>query len=117
MPLHGASVGMRAPHADICETAEAWLIDIEVPGVAAENISLRFEPGQIVCEGRRESRSLSCDCRCHAVEIETGLFRRIVAIPSEIDGAEISAHLELGVLHVRVSKSVRQNISRRIEVR
>ena len=116
MPM-GAAVGIRAPHADVCETADAFLIDIEVPGVLLENISLRFEPGQLVCEGRRESRSLSCDCRCHAVEIETGLFRRTVALPPEIDGTDISAQLELGVLHIRVPKALRQPISHRIEVR
>lgn len=108
--------GVRVPHADVCETADAWFIEIDVPGVAAQDLQLRFEPGQIVCEGKRESRSMNCECRCHAVEIETGTFRRAIPLPAEIDGDAIEARLELGVLQVRVPKTKRQNVSRRIEI-
>jgi HSP20 family protein len=106
----------HAPHADVCETADAIWIDFEVPGVAESDLSLRFEPGQIVISGTRQRREVDGACRCHVVEIETGAFRRAVPIPTEVDGSAVEATLENGVLRVRVPKAKPKNETRRISI-
>lgn len=107
---------LRAPHADVCETTDAIWIDFEVPGVAENDLWLRFEPGQIVIGGTRVRREVEGACRCHVVEIETGAFRRAVPLPAEVDGNAVEATLENGVLRVRVPKMKQKNESRRIPI-
>jgi HSP20 family protein len=96
---------VRAPHADVCETDDAFYIDFDVPGISDNDLRLRFEPGALTLEGVRTRRPPENCARCIEVEIEYGTFMRRVILPRSCDEANIEAHLEQGVLRVRVPKT------------
>lgn len=108
------TIPVRAPHADVCETDTDFCIDFDVPGMALDELQLRFEPGALILEGVRSRRTPPDMRRCIEVEIEYGAFARRVLLPNSCDGANTTAHLEHGVLRVRVPKL--NDVSHRIEI-
>lgn len=108
------AIPIRAPHADVCETDTDFCIDFDVPGITEDDLQLRFEPGTLILEGVRARRTPPDMRRCIEVEIEYGAFARHVLLPKSCDGARTTAHLEQGVLRVRVPKL--QDVSQRIEI-
>jgi HSP20 family protein len=92
------------PRADISQTADAVLIQVEAPGLDEEHLRLRFEPGQLVIEGRRARPVCDPPHRCLQVEIEYGPFRRVLPLPPDIDAEGIQAQYQAGMLSIRVPR-------------
>jgi HSP20 family protein len=92
------------PRADICETSEAVFIEVEVPGLREEDLSLYFEPGILIIEGKRQRPDHGSPRRCWQVEIEYGRLHRVLPLPKDTDGTRIEAHLENGMLAIRAPR-------------
>ena len=90
------------PRTDVTQTGDALLFILEVPGVEHDDLRLRFEPGTLTIEGRRERPRLAEPSRLLQMEIAYGTFSRSFQLPREADGASIEASYEHGLLQVRV---------------
>jgi len=91
------------PAADIYETAEAFVLSIDMPGVQKESISVQVEPGQLQVKGLigqlyKETTNLVYS------EIRKASFYRKFNIGSGIDSENIRANFENGVLSVALQK-------------
>jgi HSP20 family protein len=91
------------PAADLCETADAYIVTAELPGVTRQQIKVDVHDGHLVLHGRRDAR-VACE-QYHQVERGHGEFSRTFRLPLDIDGARISADLKDGVLTVVVPKA------------
>jgi HSP20 family protein len=106
-----------APPIDVYETADAFVVTAEVPGLTRENVELAVEDSRLVIRGRREARPASGDTvHYHQVERGHGTFKRIFKFTNSIDGERISADLSDGVLTITVPK-VAPPPPRKIDVR
>jgi HSP20 family protein len=92
------------PRADVSQTADAVLIQVEAPGLDEDNLRLRFEAGRLVIEGRRERPVCDPPHQCLQVEIEYGPFRRVLPLPPDIDAEGIEAQYQAGMLSIRVPR-------------
>jgi HSP20 family protein len=92
------------PRADVSQTADAVLVQVEAPGLDEENLRLRFEPGQLIIEGVRPRPGCDPPHRCLQVEIEYGPFRRVLPLPPDIDAEGIQARYHAGILSIRVPR-------------
>lgn len=90
------------PRADMVQTQKALHITIELPGVEREQLTARFEPGQLIVEGQHKRPPLHEPARVLQVEIAYGPFYRAFPLPEEADGANIEATYQDGVLSVVV---------------
>jgi len=111
--------GGWAPPIDVYETAEAFIVTAEVPGVSREHVELAVEDSRLVIQGRREARpgaGAGDAVHYHQVERGHGTFRRVFEFNDSIDGDRITADLSDGVLTVTVPK-VPPPPPRKIEVR
>jgi HSP20 family protein len=102
------------PLADLEETDDAYLLDIEVPGVKKKDIDIEIEGRRIVVRGERKEEK-----RVGILRRQTrswGEFRYEVVLPDEADDEHIEANLDDGVLHLRVPKRTAGQQRRRIEV-
>lgn len=90
------------PAADLCETADAYLVTAELPGVARQQVRVEVHDGHLVLHGRRDAR-VACE-QYHQVERGHGEFSRTFRLPTDIDAERISADLKDGVLTVVVPK-------------
>lgn len=90
------------PAADLCETADAYVVTAELPGVSRQQVRVEVHDNHLVLQGRRDAR-VACE-QYHQVERGHGEFSRTFRLPSDIDAERIAADLKDGVLTVIVPK-------------
>ena len=106
-----------APPIDVYETADAFVVTAEVPGLSRQDVELAVEDTRLVIQGRREARPGQASAvHYHQVERGHGSFRRIFEFTDAIDGDRITADLADGVLTIMVPK-VPPPPPRKIDVR
>jgi HSP20 family protein len=89
--------------ANILEDKDNFIIEVEVPGVNKENISLALEDGSLTVEVVKE-RNLNEDTSYLSKEIGYGKFSRTFALENVIE-ENIKAKTENGILFITVSKA------------
>jgi len=101
-PLHDV---MRSvlPLADVEETDSEYLVEIELPGVKREDISLEVTDDHLVVSGERKERQRAGLLRQQTRT--TGRFHYEVTLPSGVDTEAVRATLDNGVLSVVVPKT------------
>jgi HSP20 family protein len=90
------------PLADVEETDTHYVVEIELPGVKREDISLEVTSDHLVVSGERRERQRAGLLRQQTRT--TGKFHYEVTLPSDVDTESVSAHLDNGVLTVVVPK-------------
>lgn len=101
------------PAVDLCETAEAFVVTAELPGIPRDHVRIDVHDGRLTIQGRRDAR-VSCE-QYHQVERGHGEFARSFALPVGVDVTRISADLRDGVLTILVPKAP-EHIPRRVAV-
>src|SRR5918992_3429125 len=94
--------GVFTPLADIEDTDDAYVIEIELPGISREDASVEFRGRRVIVSGERKERERSGLFRTK--ERVTGRFRYEALLPGDIDADGVSANYEDGVLTVRAPK-------------
>lgn len=102
-----------APAMDLSETAGAYILAAELPGVSREQVRIDVRDGKLTLQGRRDAR-VSCE-QYHQVERGHGEFCRSVVLPQAVDAAGIVAEMRDGILTITVPK-VADAGPRRVEV-
>jgi HSP20 family protein len=91
------------PRVDIYETDNELVLYADLPGVAAEDLDLRYERGELMLHGRIPSRQRAGQ-KLYG-EYEEGDFYRVFQIHESIDAAKIEAECKNGVLTVHLPKA------------
>lgn len=113
LPSLTAGVGFT-PVADVEETDDAYLIDLELPGVRKDDIDIEVADQRVVISGELRERQ-----RIGLMRRRTrswGRFYFEVTLPEPIDEERIEAKLHEGVLELRLPKREGQR-RRHIDVR
>jgi len=105
----------QLPTTDIRESADAFVLVTDLPGVEQEALGVSLEKGLLTIQGRRQRRTFGDEYALRWGETMDADFRRSFRIPEEIDAEKIGAELSHGVLTLTLPKS--QAVSRRIEVK
>jgi len=94
-----------SPAVDIDEGEDHYLISVDLPGVNEKDIKVDVHLGQLTISGTRSSESKKERGPGQFYERSFGSFRRSFSLPQEVNGDEIEAHFENGVLEVSVPKA------------
>lgn len=94
------------PAADVEETDDAFTIEIELPGVKRDDVSIEVLGRNLVVAGERKERERQGVLRRRTRTV--GRFRAEVVFAADIDAEHIDAHLDEGVLTIRIPKVVRE---------
>ncbi len=92
------------PAVDIKETAEAFVIHADIPGVDPSDINVNMEDGILTIKGERESKSEEEQQDYKRVERSWGTFYRRFSLPDTADADKISAKSSHGVLEITIPK-------------
>lgn len=101
------------PAADVEETAEAYLVELELPGLKREDVSVEFGGGELAVTGEVKERERVGFLRSRTRPV--GRFDYRVSLPAEVKDDQVTASLSEGVLRVRVPKTDRAR-QRRIPI-
>lgn len=92
------------PPVDLFETADAYVVTAELPGLEREDLQIDFRDGRLTLSGLRREVGAGCE-RYHRMERGHGTFSRTFQLPIPIDSDNIAADLRDGVLQVVCPKS------------
>ena len=90
------------PLADLEETPDAYVVEIELPGVKADDIDVEVAGRRVTVRGERREKARVGTLRKQ--ERTVGRFAYEITLPGDFDEDSVEAHLEEGVLSVRLAK-------------
>jgi HSP20 family protein len=94
-----------SPLVDIEEQDDAYVLEVELPGVKREDINIEVVGSELAITGELEEKERKGAVRRRTRR--TGHFEYRVRLPEQVDASKVEATLDEGVLTVRVSKSER----------
>lgn len=110
-----ASNSAWVPALDIAERKDAYLVTVELPGVAIDDLQITCQSGVLTIQGERHSVNDSSEQTVHRAERRFGPFLRSIALPSNVVADAIDASSQDGVLQITVPKP-REAHAKRIQV-
>jgi HSP20 family protein len=99
-PEEGLEAALWSPAADVFETAEEVVLQIELPGVLLSDVRLEALDGRIRVSGHRRPQTGIEPKNFVRMERIYGAFSRDFAVPESVDPGAIKATLRAGVLRV-----------------
>jgi HSP20 family protein len=94
--------GAFVPAADIEETDDGFLIEVELPGVDKKDVDVSLSGRRLTISGERKEKERTGVLRRRVRSV--GAFRYEVVLPADVDEDSVEARLHDGVLTVRVAK-------------
>ena len=92
------------PPVDLFETADAYIVTAELPGLSPEDLQIDFRDGRLTLSGIRHEQGSACE-QYHRMERGHGSFSRTFELPIAVDSDAIAADLTDGVLRVTCPKT------------
>jgi HSP20 family protein len=91
------------PPADVVESATAYHVTVEIPGVGDDEMEVFVHPDALVVSGRRRCPGVE-GAQYHAAEIRYGPFRFDMALPANADAEALDAVTDRGLLRLTIPK-------------
>jgi len=90
------------PPADAWETAEGFVVQIDVPGVEERDLSVQVADDRLVVSGLR--RAPARPASFHCMERCSGAFSRTFVLSERVDAREVRLSLRDGMLRLELAK-------------
>jgi HSP20 family protein len=104
--LGHAGRGEWTPAVDVRETDQELTFAVEIPGMAAKDVEVTTDNGVLTIRGERiDEQTEGENGRLHLAERNYGSFARRFQLPHGVDGDQIKADVEFGILTLRVPKA------------
>ncbi|WP_018501002.1 Hsp20/alpha crystallin family protein [Parafrankia discariae] len=112
---YGVLAGLAglAPAVDVEETTDEFVVELELPGARAEDLSIDLRDSELFVTGEIRERERHGTLRRQTRRV--GRFEHVILLPGEVDPDEVNASLDDGLLTVRLAKA-RRSQPRRIEI-
>ena len=105
-----------APASEASRQEDAYEIDMELPGVKAEDIDVSVHDGTMVIKGEKRSERTEEGRTFFFSERQYGSFQRSFRLPPDADADAVSADFRDGVLSIRVPRKDRNSGGRKVEI-
>jgi HSP20 family protein len=100
------AVGRGAtPATDVTDTASAYQISAELPGMEDKNVSVSLANGQLTIKGEKREEKEEKRKDYYVQERHFGSYERSFRLPEDVDVEKISATFKNGVLTVTLPKT------------
>jgi HSP20 family protein len=101
--MNGGSEADFVPLADVEETDEAYVVELELPGVKKGDVQIEIAGRRLVVTGERKEKERKGVMRRRTRLV--GRFRHEILLPGDVDESGVEATLNEGVLTIRVPKA------------
>lgn len=92
------------PNVDIKETADAYKVIAEIPGVNPKDIKVSLDKNTLTIQGEKNIEDEKDGSNWHRVERFSGSFCRQFTLPNNIDADSIKAKTKHGLLELTIPK-------------
>ena len=93
------------PPVDIEEQADAFVVEMDLPGIKNDEIKITMENNTLSIRGERKQEQTQEEPSYHICERRFGVFQRAFTLPQGVDGAKIRAAFKDGVLTITLPKA------------
>ncbi len=93
--------GVNVPTTDVYSQDNSLLVEAHLPNFDQKDINIQVEDGALVISAERHEKAEDKSKKYVVRESSSSFYRRIV-LPKQADAERIDAHLEDGVLKVKV---------------
>jgi HSP20 family protein len=107
--------GAWVPVADVFETPDSYIVEIELPGLGKDEIEIQAQGDELVVRGERRSNRTTRPDVFHRLERRHGPFARGFRFPEEVEPDRVGAEFADGLLRLSVPKA-RTRRSTRVRV-
>jgi HSP20 family protein len=97
--------GAWVPAVDIYETKDAIVLNVELPGVSKEEISLEVKDNTLTLRGEKKMEKDVKEESYHRMERTYGSFMRAFTLPSTVQQEKVKARFKDGILEVSIPKA------------
>jgi HSP20 family protein len=106
------------PTVNTREGDDAYYIEVELPGVKKEDISIDVNENTLTISGERKVRDEHKDDNFYKIESLYGKFERSFSLPEDVDSDKIEATSNNGVLEIKIPKVVKvEKTPKKIEIK
>ncbi len=91
------------PPVNVFADRDGYVVKLEVPGVAPENVNIEAEGRTLTVSGKREDAPTEAGS-FHRRERGYGQFSRSLQLPADLDASRAEANYKHGILTVRIPK-------------
>ena len=113
----GGSVPTFSPKVDIAETDKEFEIQLHVPGIKKEEISIDLNDDQITISGERKLENEKKEKNFRSVESYFGTFNRTFFLPEVVNRDKIDASYRDGILTVTLPKDDKRVAKKQIAIK
>lgn len=92
------------PALDFAETPDAYVVNVELPGVDPKEVEISIEDGRLEISGQKTAEQNEEKQGWFRMERSHGSFRRAVELPGAVDTGKVTAEAKHGVLTVTLPK-------------
>ena len=94
-----------SPALDVTESAQAWTVKLDLPGVAKEDVKVAIDGNQVSvqAQARQESERAEGERIVYRERTASSYARRFT-LPAEVDQSQSAARLDNGVLTLTLGK-------------
>lgn len=111
----GASGTRWLPAMDLIETDDHFVLRADLPGLSEDDVKVELEDNVLTVSGERKAEHESRKEGFYRLERAYGNFARSLTLPEGVDGENIAASFDRGVLEVRIPKP-EQRKPRRVSI-
>lgn len=101
------------PLADVEESNDAFVIELDLPGLKKEDINIALSGHRLTVTGERKEHQREGVLRRRTRTV--GQFRYEIVLPVDVDDKKVEASLNEGVLSIRIPKHTAE-VPKRIEI-
>lgn len=107
-----------APKSEASALEDSYEINIELPGVKAEDIDISVQDDSLVVRGEKRFERQETGQSFYFSEREYGTFQRSFRLPPDADHDKVDAQFSDGVLRLRIAKQSKEKLeAKKIAVR
>ncbi len=96
------------PELDLYETEDAFILEVDLPGVKEKEVSVHVDDGDLILTGRRVCDRVTAQRSFHRHERHEGQFLRRLRLPASVAQDQVQAVFTEGVLRVTLPKLPRE---------
>ena len=96
--------GSWTPLADVYETADGFVVQVDLPGLTAEDVEVHVDGDRLVLRGRRRPSEAARPDNYYRMERSYGPFVRTFVLAPDVDPDRVTANFKDGLLRLELPK-------------